>query len=75
MKSGLFTDEMVRHGLLTVQTQHGIIRYIEGMARVLAEAGRASNKALGDSPEYAVRRWSDILRNRALELLREEKCR
>lgn len=71
---GPFTDEMVRHGLLTVQTQHGIIRYMEGVARVLAEAGRASHKATGDAPEYAVRRWSDIVRNRALEILREEKC-
>lgn len=74
MSDEAYIDSVVRHGRLIVQTQHGIIEYAEGMAQVLAEAGRASNKALGDSPEYAVRRWSDVILNRALEILREEKC-
>lgn len=71
---GPFTDEFVKHGLLTVQTQHGIIRYMEGMAQVLAEAGRASKKAIGDDPAYAVNRWAEIVRKRALEILREDPC-
>lgn len=74
MSEGPFTDDFVKHGLLTVQTQRGIIEYAEGMVQVLAEAGRASHKALGDSPEYAVRRWSDIIQKRALELLRTESA-
>jgi Lhr-like helicase len=67
-----FTDEMVRHALTTVQTQHGIIKYAEAMAQVLAEAGRASKKATGDSVEYAVNKWAEIIRQRALELVRED---
>lgn len=60
------------HYRLTVQTQHGIIRYAEGMAQVLAEAGRASAKATGDLPAYAVNRWSEIIRKRALQILAED---
>ena len=71
--SGPFTDEMLKHYQLTVQTQRGIIDYAEGMAQVLAEAGRASEKALGDSAEYAVRQWSNVILERALELLRHDK--
>lgn len=74
MRDGPFTDDFVKHGLLTVQTQHGIIRYMEGMAQVLAEAGRSSKKAIGDDPAYAVNRWADIVRKRALEILRENPC-
>lgn len=72
MSDGPFTDDFVRHGILSVQTQRGIIEYAEGMAQVLAEAGRASNKAVGDPAEYAIRRWSEIILKRALELVRDD---
>lgn len=57
---------------LVVETQHAIIKYAESMAQILAEAGRASHDATGDPPKLAVRRWSDIILNRALEILRDE---
>lgn len=68
---GPFTDDMVRHYVKTLQTQHGIIKYAEAMAKFLAEAGRASEQAVGDSPAIAVSRWCDVIKQRALELLRE----
>lgn len=63
----------IEHAGKVVETQHAIIGYIEAMAQVLAEAGRASEKALGDSPHYAINKWCDLLRERAHELLREPK--
>ena len=72
MSEGPFTDDFVRHGLLTVQTQRGIIEYAEAMAQVLAEAGAASHKANGDPADYAIRRWSDVILKRALEIEREK---
>lgn len=71
MSEGPFTDEMIRHYLMTVKTQRGIIEYAEAMANVLAEAGRASEKALGDSAMVAVNKWSEIIRKRAVELIEE----
>lgn len=56
-----------------IETQHGIIRYAEEMAQVLAEAGRASHDALGDPAEVAVRKWSDVILKRALEILRKDR--
>lgn len=55
------------------KTQRGIIEYAEGMAQVLAEAGRASQKALGDPPGWAVDKWAEIIRKRAHEILKEER--
>ena len=72
MNDGPFTDDFVRHGLLTVQTQRGIIEYAEGMAQILAEAGRASRKATGDSADYAIDRWSDVIRKRAHDILKDD---
>ncbi len=72
MTEGPFTDEYVKGWVMTVQTQAGIIKYAEAMAQVLAEAGRASHKATGDSAEYAVQRWVQVIQDRALELLRED---
>lgn len=54
-----------------IETQHGIIKYMEGMAQVLAQAGLASSKATGDSPGVAVDRWIHVIRKRAWELIRE----
>lgn len=53
------------------ETQHAIVKYLEEMAQVLAEAGRASEKAMGDPSTVAVDKWVEILRARAKELLRE----
>lgn len=55
-----------------VDTQMGIIQFAEVAAKYLAEAGRASAKAIGDDPEYAVRQWSNVIRDKAIEILREE---
>jgi hypothetical protein len=67
-------DAAFKHYLLTVQTQNGIIEYAEAMAQVLAAAGRASRKATGDAADYAVRKWSDVIRDRALDILRAEQA-
>ena len=67
-----FSDDMLKHYRAVVQTQKGIIAYAEAMAQVLAEAGRASHRALGDSPQTAVNKWSDVIRERALEILRDD---
>lgn len=72
MSDGPFTDDDIRQMLAVHQTQAGIQKYIEGMAQVLAEAGRASNKAIGDRPETAVNKWIEVLRKRAYELLKED---
>jgi len=73
MSGGPFTDDFVRHMALTTQTQHGIIDAAKKMAVILAEMGRASHKAKGDDPAYAVSRWSELIRQEALRILREEK--
>lgn len=73
MSDGPFTDDMVRHYVKTVQTQHGIAKYAEAMAQVLAEAGLASHKATGDSPQVAVNKWIAVIRHRALVLMTEPK--
>jgi hypothetical protein len=72
MNDGPFTDDMVRHYVKVVQTQHGIFEAVEAMSKVLVEMGRASHKAVGDSPVVAIYRWTDLMRKRALELLREK---
>jgi len=55
-----------------IDTQMGITQFAEAAAKYLAEAGRASSKAIGDDPEYAVRQWSNVIRDKAIEILREE---
>jgi len=72
MTEGPFTNEFVKHMIVSAQTQEGIIKYAEAMAQVLAEAGRASEKATGDSAHYAVNKWADIIRTRAIELLESD---
>lgn len=73
MNEGPFTHDDVRHMVNVARTQRGIIDYAEGMAQVLAEAGRASSKAVGDSPHVAVDKWIRVIRDRAYELLKEPK--
>lgn len=73
MDDGPFTDDDVRHMVNVASTQRGIIEYAEGIAQVLAEAGRASSKAVGDSPRVAVDKWIRVIRDRAYELLKEPK--
>ena len=74
MNDGPFTDDMIRNWVQVAKTQRSIIDYAEGMAQVLAEAGRASHKAIGDDPAYAVNKWVEIIRRRAMEILKEDKC-
>lgn len=50
-------------------TQAGIIQFATAAARVLAEAGFASSRALGDSPSYAVRKWADVIKAEALDIV------
>lgn len=61
----------VEQALKVQQTQHAIVKYLEEMAQVLAEAGRASEKAVGDPAAVAIDKWVEIVRARAKELLRE----
>jgi len=65
-------DDMFDHYVATVRTQAGIQKYAEAMAQVLAEAGRASYKATGDAPMTAVNKWVDVIRKRAIDILKEE---
>ena len=65
-------DAAVEHIANMLQTKAAILEYIEPIAQVLAAAGRASEKAMGDSAEYAVHQWSKVIRDRAIEILRAE---
>jgi len=66
-------DAAVEHIANMLQTKAAILEYIEPIAQVLAEAGRASAQAMGDSPEHGAREWSRVILERALEILREER--
>ena len=68
---GPFTDDMIRNYLQTAKMQQEIIPHMEEMAQKLAAAGVASNAVKGDSAEFAVDQWCDVIRRRAKELLRE----
>ena len=60
----------IEHALKVRETQHAIVKYLEDMAQVLAEAGRASEKAVGDPASVAIDKWVEIVRARAKELAR-----
>lgn len=66
-------EKEAEHVAKTFATQQGIIEFAKRAAEILAEAGRASAKAKGDTPEYAARRWSQVILDEALRILREEK--
>ena len=70
--NGPFTDDFVRRMVDVQATQHGIIKYMEAMAQVMAEAALASKKATGDSPAYAIGKWTDVVKKRAQEILMEK---
>ena len=70
MNDGPFTDSDARRWMIAVQTHDGIIKYAEAMAQMLAEAGRASAKVTGDSAQTAVHCWIDVIRQRALDILK-----
>ena len=70
--NGPFTDDFVRRMIDVQATQHGIIKYMEAMAQVMAEAALASQKATGDSPAYAIAKWTDVVKKRAQEILTEK---
>lgn len=70
---GPFTDDMIRGYLQTRKMQQEIIPHMEEMAQKLAAAGVASNAVKGDSAEFAIDQWCDVIRKRAKELLREKQ--
>ena len=72
MIDGPFTDDMARKYLATAKMQQEIIPHMEETAQKLAAAGVASNAVKGDSPEFAIDRWCDVIRKRARELLNEK---
>ncbi len=55
------------------ETQKGIIEFANWAATVLAEAGIASSKAVGDSPQYACRQWSEVILKEALRIVEERE--
>lgn len=71
MSDGPFTDDIRGH-LQTAKMQQEIIPHVEEMAQKLAAAGVASNAVKGDSPEFAIDQWCDVIRKLAKELLREK---
>ena len=73
MSDGPFTDDDIRYLINVNKTQRAIIEYAEGIAKVLAEAGRASQKAVGDRPEVAVDKWMAVIRKRVMEILKEDE--
>jgi hypothetical protein len=79
-----FTDEQARKMIeqhnarvsnkdAIVGTQAGIIKYMEAMAQVMAEAAIASQKAIGDWPDYAIDQWTKVVRRRANDIVREKQ--
>jgi hypothetical protein len=66
--------EIVKKKVKVMETQHGIIKYMEAMAQVMAAAAVASQQATGDMPVYAVGKWLDVVRKRALELIQQQKA-
>lgn len=70
MSDGPFTTEFVKHIRDTFATQQGIIEFIQVAAPIMAEAARASHKATGDSELFALSKWTQILQDRAIELLK-----
>ena len=63
--------ELIETGSKIGATQKGIRDFAEQAAQLLATAARAAHSAVGDAPEYAARKWSEIILHRALEILRE----
>jgi hypothetical protein len=61
-------EDKARQFVMARHTQHAIIKAAEQMAEVLAEAGRASAKAIGDSTNYAIDRWARVIAGRAKEI-------
>lgn len=66
-------DRAVDHYVKVAKTQGAIIEKIKRMAEVMAEAAIASQKAVGDSPEYAIRKWTELLASEANRLVREQR--
>ncbi len=61
---------MIEAGSVMGATQKRIREFAEQAAQLLAQAAQASNKVVGDDPDVAVRKWANIIVNRALEILR-----
>jgi hypothetical protein len=75
MSEGPFTDDMVRHFVMTLQTQDAIQKHGVKMAEFLAEAAIASEKAGRGSAMYALGQWSELIKDHAARLIREKKAK
>ena len=62
--------QIIERGSVIGATQKQIREFAEQAAQLLARAAIASQQAVGDSPEHAVRQWANVIVNRALEILR-----
>jgi hypothetical protein len=69
---GPFTDDMVRGLLKARQLQAEMIPHMERIAETLAAAGVASQIATGDSPNLAIDRWVEVIRQEAKRLLKDK---
>jgi hypothetical protein len=73
MREGPFSDDVVRHMVMTAQTHEAIREHGEAMAEFLAEASVASEKARGDNAIYALRQWLNVIEERAKALIGEKR--
>ena len=71
--SGDEFEDVARHAVNVAATQAGIIKYMEAMAQVMAQAALASQQAVGDSPYTAIDKWIGVVRKRAYELVEEKQ--
>jgi hypothetical protein len=63
--------ELIETGSKIGATQKGIRDFAEQAAQLLAKAAKASHGAVGDAPEYSAKKWSEVILQRALEILRD----
>ena len=61
--------KMIEQASVVGATQKGIRDFAEQAAQLLAQAAKESSKLLGDAPEAAAKKWSDVIFKRALEVL------
>lgn len=67
-------DAAVDHYVKVAKTQAAIIEHIKEMAKTLAAAAIASEKAVGDRPSTAISKWTRILADEANRLVREQQA-
>lgn len=75
MSDGPFTDDMIRHFVMTLQTQDAIQKHGVAMAEFLAEAAIASEKAGRGSANFALDKWSQLIKDHARQLIAQKKAK